>query len=153
MEENSKWKQFSKRNDMVYRLFKSSSQIVFQLTDMVDILEEKLSEKEFIHRFQMLNPEVEADPSIIEVVAKELSSAASIQTQEEETTVNLEFLECDIFLKWEFKLQKLPPEKMHDIITKNLLAVTNYLVFTKVLALIINEIRKYVRPFFVFRKN
>jgi len=131
---DSKWKQLSKRNDMVYRIFKSStlSQIVFQLTDMVNIFEEKLTEKEFIHRFQTLNPDVEADPSIIEVVAKELSSAEIIQTQEEEeTTVNLEFFECDILLKWEFKLQKLPPEKMHEIITKNLLAVTNYLTFTQ----------------------
>ena len=155
---DSKWKQFSKRNDMVYRIFKSStlSQIVFQLTDMVNIFEEKLTEKEFIHRFQTLNPDVEADPSIIEVVAKELSSAEIIQTQEEEeTTVNLEFFECDILLKWEFKLQKLPPEKMHEIITKNLLAVTNYLAFTKVLVYtsISNLTRKYVRFFLIFQEK
>ena len=104
---------------MIYNMFQNEqNEIVFQLTDMVDFFEEKLSENEFVQRFQTLNPAVEADPSIIDVVAKELSDQAIVKQQDEGTVVALSFLECDIMLTWEFRPEKLPPRKLHENLTK-----------------------------------
>ena len=130
---NSRWKQFTSRSDMIYNMFQNEqNEIVFQVTDMVDFFEEKLSENEFVQRFQTLNPAVEADPSIIDVVAKELSDQAIVKQQDEGTVVALSFLECDIMLTWEFRPEKLPSSKLHENVTKLILKTLNCLAFTNV---------------------
>ena len=68
--------------------------------------------------------DIEADPSsVIEVIERGISDG-EVEVDLSNSSIQVIFHECDVDLKWQFKLQKLTAKAFYEHVTKSILSLT-----------------------------